>query len=136
MAIALHRMTGLPIVKIVGLKRNLDPAREKGHDWCEEPAHLAVGFKDLWVDVDGVHRRIPKERLQFSLLRPEKIEISPSSEEEALRLYSLAGVSGREISRAMDDAKRDLVLGPIIRQMASSAPARPHASPRRSRGNG
>lgn len=124
MALALHRLTRLPLVKIVGLKRNLDPMREEGDDWCEETVHLAVGTSKLWIDVDGLHRKIPKERLLFSLFRPEKVAIRPSSVEEVTYLYTMSGVPEREIQAARRDALKDAVLGPIIHDLRKP-PRRP-----------
>jgi len=120
MALALHRLTGLPLVKIVGLRTNRSPRRKKGENWCEEPAHIAVKAGRYWLDVDGLHQDVPAGRLAW-LRKPDKIAIRPSSVRETTFTFSLHGVPEDEIFTAMKDAIDDPVLGDLIIQLRKPA---------------
>ena len=122
MALALHRLTSLPLVKIVGLRRG------RGSTWCEEPAHLAVKAGRHWLDVDGLHQGVPKDRLTW-LHQPEKIAIRPSSVEEASNVYALKGVPEREIQNAMKDALGDPKLRELISHFRMPQRSRRTAAP-------
>ena len=111
MALALHRLTGLRLVVFVGQTKDHDQG-----DWCEEPAHVAVSpSKGLWIDVDGLHRGVPKDRLRF-MRKPERVRMRPSSAREVRFIYSLKGVPEREIEEAVRFAFQDPLLSRFVWQ--------------------
>jgi len=112
MALGLHRLTGLPLVKIVGFRRR-----------CEEPAHAAVKAGEWWIDVDGLHQGVPTARLTW-LRKPDRIAFRPSSVEEVTHLYTVSGVPESEIQTAIKDALEDSTLAPIIRRFRSGPQSR------------
>lgn len=115
MALALHRLTGLPLIKIVG-------EHHADGKWCQEPAHVAVKLMNTrhgprWIDVDGVQDGIPRHRLQF-IREPERISIRPSSVKEITFLYTKSGVTEQEVQIAIRDAGRDPKLRQILQMVA------------------
>lgn len=117
MALALHRVTGLPLVALTGERR--DP---KG-GWCREEAHVAVavrhqrneGALTRWIDVDGIHQGIPSNRLLF-LRPPDRIRILPITEQRVRFLYTKSGVKEAEIFQAMDFISKDESLMKLVRR--------------------
>jgi hypothetical protein len=111
MALALHRLTGLPLMKIVGQRKSRSA---RGPKWCDEPAHVGVkSGPGRWIDADGEHRGIPRERLMF-LRAPKQVVMKPSTIEEVKYLYALDGVPERQITSAVRDALDDPLLGSIV----------------------
>jgi hypothetical protein len=109
MALALHRLTGLPLVLFVGQTKDRDWG-----GWCEEPAHVAVSpGKGLWIDVDGLHRGLPKGRLLF-IRKPERVRMRPSYVEEVRYIYSLNGVPEEEVEEAARFALQDPQLHALV----------------------
>lgn len=111
MALALHRLTGLPLMKIVGQRKSRS---KRGPKWCDEPAHVGVKTgRSTWIDADGEHRGIPRERLMF-LRAPTRVVMKRATPEEVAYLYTRDGVPERQIKSAVRDAIDDPVLAPII----------------------
>ena len=114
MALALHRLTGLPLMKIVGQRKSRSA---RGPKWCDEPAHVGVkSGPGRWIDADGEHRGIPRERLMF-LRPPKRIVMKPSTVEEVRHLYAANGVPEREITSAVRDVLDDPVLAPLVHRL-------------------
>lgn len=111
MGIALHRLTGLPLVKVIARKRSED----EDFEWDEDPSHIAVrkGRKLLdaagWIDV-----REAKEVALFTMRPPYRVVVEPISEEEAGELFTTVGVTEEQIEEATVDALDDPVLAPIL----------------------
>lgn len=110
MAIALHRVTGLPLVAITGQRK------DSKRGWCNEQAHVAVSpGTGRWIDVDGLHRGIPKDRLMF-LRPPDRIRILPTTESVVRTLYTRSGVSELEVSQAIYFIAKDPALRELVRR--------------------
>lgn len=110
MAIALHRVTGLPLVAITGQRKD-----GKG-GWCNEQAHVGVSpGEERWIDVDGLHRGIPKDRLMF-LRPPDRIRLLPTTEKVVRTLYTRSGVPESEVTLAIRFIARDPTLRELVRR--------------------
>jgi len=115
MALALHRATGLPLVAIMGERQ------QPNGRWCREPAHVAVAIPwsenrsgiPRWIDVDGEHKSIPKERLMF-LRKPERVQIVPVTEKRVRFMYTRSGVPASQIAEALDFIAKDETLRALV----------------------
>jgi hypothetical protein len=115
MGIALHRLTGLPLVKVIARKRSVDP---DFFEWDEEPVHIAVKQGSRLLDAAGwIGVRDAKATALSTLKPPFRVIVEPISEEEAAELFTVEGVTEEQIEEAVDDALADPVLAPILEKM-------------------
>lgn len=117
MALALHRVTGLPLVAIMGERQ------QPNGRWCREPAHVAVAIpwsenrKNVprWIDVDGEHRDVPKRRLMF-LREPERVTFMPVTEKRVRFMYTKSGVPENQVLEALEFISKDETLRELVRR--------------------